>query len=93
MNNLQKIDLLKSNIEGAEQFLILGMKDCIRQIKNVAISCHDFRYKKGDGDFFKTKELIVNFLIENDFHVIQRNANVDVLDDWVYAHNKKFKAI
>jgi len=84
-NNISRIDFLKSNIEGAEQLMIGGMEESIKIIRNITISCHDFRYNKGEGDFFKTKEKVTHFLKNNGFTIRQKNSGHVVWDDHVYA--------
>ena len=43
------------------------------------------RYNKGEGDFLKTKEVVVVFLIENGFEILTRNSGNVVFDDYGYA--------
>jgi FkbM family methyltransferase len=85
MNSIKKIDLLKVNIEGAEQLMIKGMTSSVKVVKNLAISCHDFRYNKGEGEFYKTKNKVIEFLLKNGFNIQSRNSGHVVWDDYVYA--------
>lgn len=88
-NKISKVDLLKVNIEGAERFVIESVGDCINRIRNVAISCHDFRFRKeGGNEFFKTKELVSNFLIANDFEIQTLNTGEEHKDDWIFGKKK-----
>lgn len=89
---LKRIDLVKMNVEGAEQLIIKGMTKSLPFIRHVAISCHDFRFRNGESEFFKTKEIVVRFLEENGFKVITQQTNVNMVDDYVYASNPKFEA-
>jgi FkbM family methyltransferase len=85
---IDRIDLLKSNIEGAERFLVDSIsKEYLPRIRNVAIACHDFRYEETKNDFFVTKEYIKKFLLDNSFEVETRNTGRDFADDWVYGRN------
>lgn len=87
-NGIDKIDLLKVNIEGAEQFLIEGMINSLFIINNLCISCHDFRHLKSDhGEFYMTKEKVIAFLTENGFIISVRNTGNSVIDDFIYAKN------
>ncbi len=87
--NLEKIDLLKCNIEGAERFLVDSIRvDYLSRIRNVAIACHDFRYPEDQNDFFVTKEYVKTFLVANGFTVETQNSGIDYRDDWVYGKNK-----
>lgn len=86
-NNVKRIDLVKMNIEGAEQLVILGMKKSLPIINHMAISCHDFLYLRGESEFFKTKEIVIRFLEENSFKIMTQKTNVNMVDDYVYATN------
>ena len=85
---LHRIDLLKSNIEGAERFITLASPETMRGIRHVAIACHDFRLKNENNDFFRTRKLVEDFLLKNGFEIRSRNTGTDYLDDWVYGTNK-----
>jgi FkbM family methyltransferase len=89
-NHITRIDFLKSNIEGAEQYLVDGMKDSLPIILNFCISCHDFRHVyHNHGEFYLTKEKIRAFLEANDFTVTVRHTGDRVVDDYIYAKNNK----
>jgi FkbM family methyltransferase len=90
-NSIDQIDLVKMNVEGAEQLIIKGMKDSISAIKHMAISCHDFRHKGGESEFFKTKGVIMQFLRDHKFSVETQSTNNDMIDDYVYATNPVLK--
>lgn len=84
--HIEHIDLLKVNIEGAEQFILESLsREQINSIRHIAIACHDFRYRKEGNEFFKTKELVIKFLSENSFEIQTRSTGIDYLDDWVYG--------
>jgi FkbM family methyltransferase len=84
--HIEKIDLLKTNIEGAERFVISSLGDSVSKIRNVAISCHDFRYRYDGNEFFRTRNMVEEYLKDNHFSVIADN-NDRKFDDWVYAFN------
>jgi FkbM family methyltransferase len=86
-NSIASIDFVKMNIEGAEQLVIQGMSQSMPIIKHLAISCHDFRYKSGESEFFKTKDIVIQFLRDNNFYVKSQLTTVDMVDDFVYAVN------
>ena len=87
-NNISKIDFLKSNIEGAEQYLIEGMNESVKLIKNMCISCHDFRHiYHNHGEFYMTKQKVIGFLKVNGFEITVRNTGNRVVDDYIYAKN------
>lgn len=90
-NNIKKIDLLKVNIEGAEKYVIESAGDAITRIRNVAISCHDFRYhREGGNEFFRTKQVVTDYLIKNGFEVKTLNTGIDYQDDWIFGINKQY---
>jgi FkbM family methyltransferase len=86
---IKRIDLLKVNIEGGERFITdtLGPEH-LRMVRHVAIACHDFRYRREGNDFFKTKELVIQFLQQNGFEIQTRSTDTEYLNDWVYGTNK-----
>lgn len=85
---ITKIDFLKSNIEGAEQYLIQGMKSSAGIIRNLCISCHDFRHTHhGHGEFYATKEKVRTFLQDHHFEIKTRNTGNPATDDYIYARN------
>lgn len=89
-NNITRIDFLKSNIEGAEQYLIQGMDESIKIIRNFCISCHDFRHNyHSHGEFYMTKSKVKAFLEKHGFEIAIRNTGNRVVDDYIYARNTK----
>jgi len=65
---INHVDLLKVNIEGAEQFMIMGMDNAVSKIKNVAISCHDFRYNlNGESEFYITLDKVKSYFDSKGF--------------------------
>jgi len=86
-NNIQSIDFLKMNVEGAEQLIVKGMVKSMKRIKHLAISCHDFRFRQGESEFFKTKQMVVDFLTCNKFKISTQHSSVSMVDDYVYGIN------
>jgi len=86
-NNIGIIDLLKVNIEGAERFVIDSITDP-SNIKNFAIACHDFRYCSEHNEFFRTKELVTEYLRDHHFKVSSQQTGIGYIDDWVYGSQK-----
>ncbi len=70
---VDRIDLLKMNIEGAEQYAILGMSEMLERIRNVCICCHDFRAERGDGAHFRTRKVVTEYLCDHGFKVTTRD--------------------
>ncbi|MCW5912004.1 MAG: FkbM family methyltransferase [Cyclobacteriaceae bacterium] len=86
-NAIDSVDFLKMNVEGAEQLIIKGMTKSLYKVKHLAISCHDFRYRQGESEFFKTKKLVMDFLTNHGFRVTMQQSAVSMVDDYVYGIN------
>lgn len=85
--NINNIDLLKMNIEGAEKDVISSI-DNFDIIKRFIISCHDFRADNGDGEFFRTKDFVTSRLIEAGYQIKTFNLGISWADDWIFAEKK-----
>lgn len=86
-NNIESVDLLKVNIEGAERFVVRGMDRSWHKIKHVAISCHDFRHAAGESDFFRTRDEVMRY-IQQHFVVSYQQTGDAVRDNYIYGVNK-----
>jgi len=81
-----RIDLLKMNIEGAEQLALQGMGTLLATTHHVCISCHDFLADDGASEELRTKEFVRAFLVEHGFDVTTRGDAPDPWTrDYVYA--------
>ncbi len=67
------IDLLKMNIEGAERGAMLGLDKQARNVRHLAISCHDFVAEAGGSDQFRTKDAVRRRLLELGYSVTERS--------------------
>ena len=81
---IDKIDLLKMNIEGAEKEIMHSIKD-FSIIKRFAISCHDFRANNNEGEWFRTKDIVVKVLEDNGYKLKTFKYGINWADDWIYA--------
>jgi FkbM family methyltransferase len=81
---ISKIDLLKMNIEGAEKEVIENIND-FSVIKRLIISCHDFRAENGEGEWYRTKDLVIKRLQESGYSIKGFNYGISWADDWIYA--------
>lgn len=89
-NDIPRINLLKVNIEGAERFVIETIGDAISKVENVAISCHDFRYKnEGGNEFFRTHQLVYDFLVSKGFIIQSLSTGEAHKDDWIFGSMRK----
>jgi FkbM family methyltransferase len=57
-----EVGFLKMNIEGAEVPALRGMTAAADKIRNLCISCHDFRADRGHGEVFRTKAVVIREL-------------------------------
>jgi len=83
---LKDIAFLKMNIEGAERYALLGMEPVIQHIRQICVACHDFRSDHGDGEEFRTRGLVEQFLVEHGFTLASRpNDPRDYVRDHVFG--------
>ncbi|GAA4392727.1 FkbM family methyltransferase [Hymenobacter koreensis] len=87
-HSLRHIDLLKVNIEGAERFMESAFQNPELTIRNVAISCHDFRFVNEGNEFFRTKALVSDFLTKAGYEICSQQTGKGYVDDWVYGRKK-----
>lgn len=82
-HNIQYIDFLKMNIEGAEKFALLGASRMICQTRSLCIACHDFLADRGLGEHYRTREFVERFLVDRGFQV---HAEQDDPRDFIRCH-------
>ncbi len=70
---IDRIDFLKMNIEGAERFALPGCREALQCIANVCISGHDFRANRGEGESFRTTAFVKEFLRDAGFTLTSRD--------------------
>jgi len=88
-HQIKSINFLKMNIEGAEQFALLGMQSMIRHIDQVCVACHDFRADAGHGEHFRTRSFVTKFLEDYGFQVSVRDGDSrDYVRDHVFGIRK-----
>ena len=73
--HLTHIDFLKMNIEGAEAQAIHGMRQTLRITRALCISCHDFRWAQGHGEFFRTKAVVQEAIVQAGFRIVSREQD------------------
>ena len=71
---IERVDLLKMNIEGAERLAIAAMDDTLERTRHIAISCHDFLVPLfgADPDEVTTFAVVRDFLTARGFEVSSR---------------------
>jgi FkbM family methyltransferase len=77
---LQRVDLLKLNIEGAEADALEGLGAGWEAVRNVVISCHDFLAERGGSPKFRTRSRVVALLESRKFRILP--AHPDAAEDW-----------
>ncbi len=77
-HGIERIDLLKVNIEGAEAALLAHADLTI--VRRVLVSAHDFRADRGDGEHFRTRAKVEACLRGAGFTM--RPAD-DLPEDWM----------
>ena len=83
--SIDRIDLLKMNIEGAERLAIRGMTRALATTQHVVISCHDFLAAETGDESLKTKELMISALTSAGFDVETREDEREFVADYVYG--------
>jgi FkbM family methyltransferase len=90
--SIDRVDLLKMNIEGAERLAISGMNQVLSITRNVVISCHDFLAGETGDDTLRTMAMIIEALESAGFEVETRNDVRPFVADYVYAQNPNLRA-
>ena len=85
--DIRKIDLLKMNIEGAERPLLKHIDD-FSIIKRLIVSCHDFRADHGHGEYYRTKEFVIEYLSTLGYEVQKFDFGINWADSFVYAERR-----
>lgn len=87
---LDRVDLLKMNIEGAEKMAVRGLNEHVAKVRHVAISCHDFIAPEDEHSFFRTKVAVTADLRDRGFDVAGRDAveGEPWVGDYVYGTRK-----
>jgi FkbM family methyltransferase len=67
-----RIDFLKMNIEGGERLALPGCRVALQRTRFVCVAAHDFRAARGEGEQFRTLELVRHALAEAGFEVTTR---------------------
>lgn len=90
LENINSVSLLKLNIEGGEKDIIKNLP--YEKIERLVISCHDFRYDRGDGDFYRTFDSVKSNLINYGYDVVSVSPKIipshewkKSLQYWIYA--------
>ena len=71
--NLNIIDFVKVNIEGAEMDLLKSLDNSNLKIKNWCISCHDFK-----GKDYRTFDYVYTWLKKSNYHVDKYSSKENI---------------
>lgn len=83
---VRSVAFLKMNIEGAERQALLGMTATLPWVQQICVACHDFRATKGDGEHFRTRAFVEQFLLEHGFTLASRTDDPrDYVRDHVFG--------
>ena len=82
--DIDKIDLFKMNIEGAEKEIVRHIDD-FSMIKRFIISCHDFRADSNEGERYRTKASVVSRLKDRGYAIKTFQYGLNWADDWIFA--------
>jgi hypothetical protein len=82
---IEEIDLLKMNIEGAERLALRGMTETLPKIRHLCISCHDFMADRGGPDEMRTRAFVMEFLEARGFVLTTRDHAADWVRSYVYG--------
>jgi FkbM family methyltransferase len=79
-NNIDCVSLLKLNIEGGEADIIRNLP--FDKIQRLVISCHDFRYDRGDGEFYKTYDEVKKNLLSYGYTLNHVKPSIIPSKEW-----------
>lgn len=69
-HRLDRVDLLKVNIEGAENLMVEGMAATLPLLRHAVVSCHDFVADKRPGnEHARSREKVSTFFLSHGFQV------------------------
>jgi FkbM family methyltransferase len=80
---IDQVDFLKMNIEGAEEPALAGMTQTVAKTRFATIACHDFIADGGGPESMRTRAAVHRFLEAHGFDIVRRDAD---LRPWVCDH-------
>jgi FkbM family methyltransferase len=75
LEGIDEIAFLKMNIEGGERDAVQGMTGSMPRIRELCIACHDFRAERGEGEQYRTRAVVEEFLRDHGFEVRVRDKD------------------
>ena len=80
LENIDRISLLKLNIEGGEREIIESLPHS--RVDRLIISCHDFRSERGDGAFYRTYDSVKTNLISYGYSISDISPSMVPSKEW-----------
>lgn len=68
--DVDQVDLLKMNIEGVEHTVLEAARDVLPRIRNLVVSCHDFKADRDGHDWQRTHAKVRSLLIECGYRLL-----------------------
>lgn len=72
---IDRVNYLKINIEGAERWALLGMRETLPRLPEICVCSHDFRADQGEGEQYRTRDFVTDFLIRSGYTITQRSSD------------------
>lgn len=69
---IDRIDLLKMNIEGAELAVLESARELLPRVANLVVSCHDFKADRGGADWQRTYSGVRALLADAGYTLLHR---------------------
>lgn len=69
-NSIERVALLKINIEGAEVAALKGGRETLSVTEHLVVSCHDFKAKRMGSDAFRTRNSVEAYLSGEGFDIL-----------------------
>ncbi|MBU0492361.1 MAG: FkbM family methyltransferase [Chloroflexi bacterium] len=83
---IEAVAYLKMNIEGGERYALPGMEAMIQNVQTICVACHDFRANRGEGDHFRTRAFVEQWLAERGFELAwPPDHPFDFVRDYVFG--------
>lgn len=86
---IERIDFLRANIEGAEKLMLGGIEKSAALIQNVCISCHDFLADRGEGETFRTRAAVREWMQDQGFHIREPFSKQPPIGDYLYGRRER----
>jgi hypothetical protein len=87
--DVDRIDLLKMNIEGSERQALAGLAGSQHLVRHAVISCHDFLAETTGDEFFRTSEVVDKALSSWGFTIHRRSDDPRAwIRDYRYAERR-----